>query len=137
MRLLRRRIRGFFAFQAIVLLLSLGASLVSLLRANPGWALYDRLIPIFAYCGLSLTFFKAWTTTRKKSPCRNRWAMCASSLSFGGGIYFFWVGHSSLGLACRGLITVLIGGIGFFIFCQGPTWREGTARLAAESGEAV
>lgn len=135
MRLLRKRIRGFFALQAIVLLLSLGASLVALLRANPGWFLYDRVILICAYCGLSLIFFKAWATTRKKSQFRNRWAMAASSISFGGGVYFFWVGHSSLGLACRGLITIIIGGIGFFIFCQGTTWREGAAQLPAGSCE--
>ena len=135
MRLLRKRIRGFFALQAIVLLLSLGASLVILLRANPGWRLYDRVVLISAYCGLSLIFFKAWATTRKRSPFRNRWAMAASSISFGGGTYFFWVGHSSLGLACRGLITIIIGGIGFFIFCQWPTWREGAAEPAAESRE--
>ena len=55
--------------------------------------------------------------------------------SFGGGVYFFWVGHSSVGLACRGLITIIIGGIGFFIFCQGPPWREGAAELATEPRE--
>lgn len=137
MRLLRKRIRGFFALQAIVLLLSLGASLVTRLRANPGWFLYDRFILISAYCGLSLIFCKAWATTRKRSPFRNRWAMAASSVSFGGGVYFFWVGHSSLALACRGLITILVGGIGFFIFCQGPAWREGATELAADSGEAL
>ena len=109
--------------------------MVTLLRANPGWSLYDRVVLISAYGGLSLIFFKAWATTRKRSPFRNRWAMAASSISFGGGVYFFWVGHSSLGLACRGLVTILIGGIGFFIFCKGPTWREGAAILPAESRE--
>ena len=144
MRLLRKRIRGFFAFQAIVLLLSLGASLVVWLRANPGIP-YDRFAMVVAYFGLSLIFFKAWATTRKSSPFHNRWAMAASCISFGGGSYFFWVSHSSVGLACRGLITIILGGIGFFIFCQGPNWREGLAEALpglvemppVDSGEAV
>lgn len=135
MRLLRKRIRGFFAIQAIVLLLSLGASLITRVRAPNAGSLYDRVTLVAAYFGLSLIFFKAWATTRKSSPFRNRWAMAASCVSFGGGCYFFWVGHSSLGLACRGLIPVLIGAIGFAIFCQGPNWREGLAEAALRSRE--
>jgi hypothetical protein len=136
MRLLRKRIRGFFALQAIALLLSLGASLVAWLRANRGGSPYDRFVLVVAYFGLSLIFFKAWATTRKSSPFHNRWAMAASCISLGGGSYFFWVAHSSIGLACRGLITIILGAVGLFIFCQGPNWREGIARAALRSPEA-
>lgn len=143
--MLRKRIRGFFALQAIVLLMSLGASLVTRLRGPNAGTLFDRVTLVMAYFGLSLIFFKAWATTRKSSPFRNRWAMAASCVSFGGGCYFFWVGHSSLGPACRGLITIIIGAVGFFIFCQGPNWREGQAEAArrlressgANTGDAV
>jgi hypothetical protein len=136
MRLLRKRIRGFFALQAIALLLSLGASLVTQLRTPNAGSLYDRITLVVAYFGLSLIFFKAWATTHKTSPFRNRWAMAASCVSFGWGCYFFWVGHSSLGPACRALITLIIGAVGFAIFCQGPNWRDGEAQAALRAREA-
>lgn len=118
MRLLRRRIRGFFALQAILLLVALGFSLVKPFR-DPALSPLDHYAWRLAYLGFSLVFVKAWWTTRKSSPFRNLWAVAASCISLGGGLYFLWKGHSSLGLTCRALVTIIIGGIGLTLFCQG------------------
>ena len=115
MQLLRKRIRGFFALQAVVLLMSFGATLITRLREDQG-SLLGRFAWVGAYYALALIFCKAWMSTRKASPYRNRWAVGASCVSFGGGLYFFWVGHSSLTLVCRGLIEIIIGAAGFLIF---------------------
>jgi hypothetical protein len=53
------------------------------------------------------------------SEFRNLWAVAASGITCGGGLYYFWVGHSSLALACHGLIAIIIGSTGLFIFWEG------------------
>jgi len=119
MRLLRRRIRGYFALQAIVLLAALGASLLFKFRTDVVFTPLDHAAWRFAYVGLLAVYVKAWWTTRKPSLYRNLWAVAASCISLGGGLYFFWQGHGSLGQACRGMVTILIGGLGLYLYCQG------------------
>ena len=118
MRLVRKRIRGFFALQAILLLVALGFSLVRPFR-DAALSQLDHVAWRLAYFGFSLVFVKAWWTTRKPSPFRNIWALAASCISLGGGLYFFWKGHSSLALTSRALVTIIIGVIGLVLFSRG------------------
>lgn len=120
---LRRRIRGFFLLQAILLLLALLVSLVSTFP-DPALSPLDHLAWRLAYLGFSLVFVKAWWTTRQPSPYRNLWAVAASCISLGGGLYFFWQGHFSLGLVSRALVTIILGVTGFILFCQGGAPRK-------------
>jgi hypothetical protein len=119
MPLLRSRIRGFFALQAILLLLALGISLVSPFRGDDALSPLDHYAWRLAYLGFASVFVKAWWTTRKPSSYRNLWAIAASCISLGGGLYFAWHGWASFALVSRGLITIIIGGAGLFLFCQG------------------
>jgi hypothetical protein len=116
---LRRRIRGFFLLQSLLMVLALLVSFVSPFRADAELSPLDHLAWRLAYFGFSLVFAKAWWTTRQPRPYRNLWAVAASCISLGGGLYFFWLGHSSLALVCRATVTIILGATGFFLFCQG------------------
>lgn len=127
MPILRRRIRGFFALQAILLFLALGISLVSPFRGDDALSPLDHYAWRLAYLGFTLVFAKAWWTTRMPSPYRNLWAIAASCISLGGGLYFAWHGWGSIAPVCRGSVTIIIGVVGMFLFCRGgaaPQRRE-------------
>jgi hypothetical protein len=119
MPILRRRIRGFFALRAVLLFLALGISLVSPFRGDDALSPLDRYAWWLVDLGFALVFVKAWWTTRKPSPYRNLWAIAASGISLGGGLYFAWHGRASVALVSRGLVTIIIGGAGLFLFFQG------------------
>lgn len=116
---LRRRIRGFFLLQSLLMVLALLVSLVRPFRGDAALSPLDHLAWRLAYFGFSLVFAKAWWTTRQPSQYRNLWAVSASCISLGGGLYFFWLGHSSLALVCRAMVTIILGATGFYLFCQG------------------
>lgn len=119
MPILRRRIRGFFAFQALLLFVALGISLFSPFRGDDALSPLDHYAWRFAYLGFALVFVKAWWTTRLPSPYRNLWGTAASCISLGGGLYFAWHGWGSIALVSRGMVTIIIGAAGLVIFCRG------------------
>jgi hypothetical protein len=79
----------------------------------------DRFLWRSAYLGFAMVFAKAWWTTRKPSQYRNLWAVAGSSITLGGGLYLLWQRHSSFGMASRGLIAIILGGVGLFLFLRG------------------
>src|SRR5882757_9351803 len=119
MPILRRRIRGFFALQAILLFVALGISLVSPFRGDDALSPLDHYAWRLAYLGFALVFVKAWWTTRTPSPYRNLWAIAASCISLGGGLYFAWQGWASAALVSRGSVTSIIGVADLVIFLRG------------------
>ncbi len=136
MRILKRRIRAFFVLQAIILLAAAARSLV-----NP--AIAKQLLPearhevFLAVCvGLALVFAGAFLTTRKPSPFRNPWAIAASLVSITAGAYLVWLSHSALASAARGLITIVIGIAGLYLYSEGGASRKSQAENpSAESAQ--
>lgn len=119
MRLLRRRIRAFFVLQAVVLLAALGVSLFFPFRNDAALSPLDHLAWRFAYLGFAMVFLNAFRTTRVPSSYRNLWAVAASCISLGGGLYLLLHSHGRVGLECRALATILIGCVGMYLYCRG------------------
>jgi Zn-dependent protease len=124
MRFLKRRIRGFFALQAVVLLASVVHSLTKPLPATYVVSPLRHSLSLTAFFLLSMVFGAAWQTTRKPSQYRNSWAIVASLVSICEGGFILWYVHSNLTYATPGLIVLAIGGVGLFLFGQGKSRSE-------------
>jgi len=129
MRLFRRRIRTFFLLQGLILAVQVVHSLLKPTPVDYGMPPVRHFAFVVAYCLLSMIFATAWWTTRKPSTFRNDWAMAASFVSIGAGIYILCNYHNSLPYAAPGLIALVLGVGGLYLYSQGGTSprRESTA----------
>jgi|SRR5437764_9274633 len=112
MRLLRKRVRGFFALQAILMLASGGLKLASSLSM-------DNISFASAHCMVGLMFLGAWWTTRKVTPYRNPWAMAASVICVSTGGYIAWAAHIRGGFSRSGWLSIILGIAGLYLYSQG------------------
>jgi len=116
MRVLKRRIRNFFALQAILLFLAGLRSLLDTSHLRRGISPLRHWVFLTSYLILSMVFAKAWRTTRKPSESQHTWGTAASLISIAAGICLLWLNRSSLVYAAPGLITLIIGISGFLIY---------------------
>lgn len=129
MRTLKRRIRNFFALQAILLFFAGLRGLLDTTYPDHGISPVRHWLFLTSYLLLSLVFAKAWRTTRKSSEYQDAWGTGASLISIAAGIYLLWLDHSSLVYAAPGLGSLIIGVSGFLIYGQGGSASE--ARISA------
>jgi uncharacterized membrane protein len=121
MRLLRRRINTFFAFQAILLFMAGLRVLVDTTFIERGISPLRHWIFLTGYLLLSLVFIKAWRVTLKPSPFQQTWATAAAVISIFTGLYLLWVAHSTHTFAGPALTVLLIGLGTVFLLFQGRT----------------
>jgi Zn-dependent protease len=119
MRLFKRRIRGFFALQALLLLAAIVISLSNPTYVSRGISPLRHYTFLAAYCLLCVIFATAWWSTRKPGPFRNLWAIAASLVSIAAGGYILWLDHSIVTFSAYGLIAIAVGLGGLFIYGQG------------------
>jgi hypothetical protein len=112
MRLLRRRVRGFFALQAVFMTFAGGLNLAHSASA-------DAARSAAAQCMAALMFAGAWWTTRKPAPYRNPWAMAASIVSLATGAYMVWAAHVQLRFSRSGWLSIILGIAGLYLYSQG------------------
>ncbi|HEY4380845.1 MAG TPA: hypothetical protein VGN01_10905 [Acidobacteriaceae bacterium] len=125
MRLIERRVRQFFAFQAIVPILGLILSIVHPMRIPPG-ASPARLYGVTAsYMILALIYGRAWLATRAPREFRSPWPIAASLVSVAVGSCSFWFARPSLSYEAPGIITTVVGFAGFLIYTRGKSSRLG------------
>ena len=121
MRIIQRRVRQFFAFQAIVPIVALLFSIVRPIQVPPG-ASHARLYGITAsYMILALIYGRAWLATRKPRGFRSPWPMAASLISVAVGSCSFWFAHPNLTYEASGMIMIVVGLGGFLIYAPKPT----------------
>jgi Zn-dependent protease len=132
MRTLKRRIRNFFALQAILLFLAGLRGLLDTSYPDLGISPLHHWAFLSSYLLLSLVFAKAWRTTRKPSEYQDAWGTAASLISIAAGIYLLWLNHSSLVNAAPGLGALIIGVSGFLIYGQGGSASEARISLTPE-----
>jgi len=116
MRVILRRIRSFFALQAVLLVAIVVAGLIGPSHTQHSPHFYAILA---ADAVFAVVFALAWITTRKPSPYRNLWAIAASLISLATGAYLLWKQHSTLEYATPGLLVLAIGAGGLYCFAQG------------------
>jgi uncharacterized protein involved in response to NO len=114
--LLRRRIRSFFALQAIILFI---LALRTLLSAPHSTSPIHRYGFLLTYALLSMVFAKAWRTTYRPKAALNPWAITASAVSIVAGFYFLWAYQPSFMYATPGLIAIAVGIGGILIYSTG------------------
>jgi hypothetical protein len=119
MRLLRRRVRGFFAIQAILMCLAGAHSLTNPTFADDIDSPFRHYVFLVGYFVLTVVFAGAWLTTRKPSSYRNAWAVAAGMVSIATGVYILWVAHSTAKFATSGLVAILIGVASLYLYSQG------------------
>jgi len=108
MRLLKSRIRGFFAFQAILYSFGSIGSVVHPSKADVADpARHYAYVAI--YFILAVVFAVAFATTRKTSTFRNDWAVAASFVSLGAGASIVWFEHVKLAYATPGMLSIVLG----------------------------
>jgi len=112
MKVLRRRVRGFFALQAILMVASGGFRLA-------GSFSRDNIIFASTHCSAGLMFLGAWWTTRKVSPYRNPWAMAASLICIATGAYIGWAAHLRGSFSQSGWFSTVLGLAGLYLYSQG------------------
>lgn len=112
MKVLRSRVRGFFALQSVVLTLA-GA----LRLARPAGA--DSTSFAAAHGMAALMFAGAWWTTRRPGPYRNPWAMAASTVSVVTGGYIVWAAHLQSSFSRSGWLSIILGTAGLYLYSQG------------------
>lgn len=130
MRILKRRIRNFFALQAIILFLAGLRGLLDTSYTENGVSPLRHWLFLTGFLLFSLVFTKAWRTTRKPTEYPDAWGSAASLVSIAAGIYLLWTDHSSLVLAAPGLVALVIGASGLIIYGQGGSATE--ARISTE-----
>jgi len=133
MGVLRRRVRGFFALQSVLMLVSGGMKIA---KANST----ESISAASADGMLALMFAGAWWTTRKPSEYRNPWAMSASLVCVATGIYVVCVAHAAGGFSRSGGVSVILGLAGLYLYSQGgraphPTGKGMTECIEQGSGE--
>jgi Zn-dependent protease len=134
MRILKRRIRNFFALQAILLFLAGLRGLLDTSYLDNGISPLRHWAFLSSYLLLSLVFARAWRTTRKPTEFQDAWGTAASLISISAGVYLFWLDHSSLAFAAPGIAALVIGVSGFIIYGQGGSASE--ARISTVESEA-
>ena len=112
MRLLRRRVRGFFALQAVLMT---AAGVFKLMHS----VTRDTTSIASAHFMVALMFAGAWWTTRKPTPYRNPWAMAASIISVAMGGYIVWAAHQRAAFSRSGWLSVIVGIAGLYLYSQG------------------
>lgn len=118
MKLLRRRINTFFAFQAILLFMAGLRALVDTRYAERGVSPLRHWLFLSGCLLLSMVFAKAWRVTRKPDPYRETWARAAAAISILAGACLLWNAHATHTFAIPGL-TVLLMGLGtIFLLVQ-------------------
>jgi hypothetical protein len=116
MRLIERRIRQYFAFQAILPILALLLSIFRPIPIPPG-ASPARLYGVTASSMiLALIYGRAWLATRKPREFRSPWPMAASLVSVAAGSCSFWFARPNFSYEAPGMITVVVGLGGFLIY---------------------
>lgn len=112
MRLLRRRVRGFFALQSLLMLIAGGMKLAKSLSM-------DSISAASADGMVALMFAGAWWTTRKPSEYANPWAVAASLICVATGTYIVWAAHAAGGFSRTGGLSVILGLAGLYLYSQG------------------
>jgi hypothetical protein len=108
MRVLKSRIRGFFAFQAVLYSFgSIGSAIHPSKADVADPARHYAYVTI--YFVLAVIFASAFATTRKASTFRNRWAVAASLVSLGAGACIVWLEHVKLAYATPGMLSIVLG----------------------------
>ena len=125
MRVLRRRVRGFFALQAVLMLLSGCFKLATSFSR-------DNVMYASVHATAGLMFVGAWWTTRRVSPYRNPWAMAASLICVATGGFIAWTGHLRGGFSQSGWLSMILGTAGLYLYSQGG--RDPRVTLASASG---
>jgi cation transport ATPase len=118
MRLLRRRINTFFAFQAILLFMAGARALVDAGFPQSGVSPLRHWLFLCGYLLLALVFAKAWRVTRKPDPHRETWARAAATISIFAGSCLLWDAHVNRTFAIRGLTLLLLGLGTIFLLIQ-------------------
>jgi hypothetical protein len=136
MEYLRRRVRRAFLVEAVTfIVIFLIAMTHPDLETRYGTGLYYGASVAAAV--LALLYGMAWYSTRKPSPYRNNWAVCASGLSLVCGVVMIWgVTHfaaGSLSFSTPGLMAVLTGGAGLFLYAPGGSPAKADSNAAAPS----
>jgi hypothetical protein len=136
MKYLRRRVRRAFLVEAVTFIVILVIAMTHPdLETRYGTGLYYGAS--VAAVVLALLYGMAWYTTRQPSPYRNNWAVCASGLSLICGVMMIWgVTHfeaGSLSFSTPGLLAVLTGGAGLFLYAPGGSPAKADANTAAPS----
>lgn len=117
MKLLRRRVRGFFALQTMVMVVTGSMKLT-------GSFSQSDVSSAWVHFSAALMFLGAWWTTRKPSPYRNSWAMAASLICVATGAYIVWAAHARGRFSQSGWLSVLLGVAGLYLFSQGERPRK-------------
>jgi hypothetical protein len=127
MRLIERRIRQYFAFQAVVPMLALLLCIVRPMHIPLG-ASRARVYGITAgYMILALIYGRAWLATRKPRGFRSPWPMAASLLLVAVGSCSFWFARPNLAYEASGMIMTVVGLGGFLIYAPKPPRLSTTA----------
>ncbi len=106
--MLKSRIRGFFAFQAVFYSFgSIGSAIRPSKEDVADPARHYAYIAI--YFILAVVFAVAFATTRKGSTFRNQWAIAASFVSVGAGACVVWFEHMKLSYATPGMLSIVLG----------------------------
>jgi uncharacterized membrane protein len=121
MKLLRRRINTFFAFQAILLFMAGLRALVDTGYAERGVSPLRHWLFLSGCLLLSMVFAKAWRVTRKPDPYRETWARVAAAISIFAGACLLWNAHATHTFAIPGLTILLIGLGTVFLLVQART----------------
>lgn len=112
MRMLRRRVRGFFALQSVLMLISGGMKLAKSLSV-------ESVSAASAEGMIALMFAGAWWTTRKPSEYRNSWAVAASLICVVTGTYIVWAAYQGGGFSRSGAVSAILGLAGLYLYSQG------------------
>lgn len=130
MRFFRRRLRGIFALQAILLCLLGSSGLVSA-ALNASAAHFTRYAFSTAFVLIGIVNGIAWWSTRNRIQYRNGWAMAASALSIIEGVAIVLVNHPTGSAAILGLWGA-IGITGLVIFSRGGSPSNAASGINSE-----
>ena len=118
MRLIERRVRQYFAFQAIVPLVALLISIIRPGLMQPGFSPTRRYGITLSYMILALIYGRAWLVTRRPREFRSPWPVSASLLSVAVGSCSFWFARPSLLYEASGMLTIALGLGGFLLYAR-------------------
>lgn len=128
MRVLRRRVRGFFALQSLLMLFTGGMKVA---RSSS----MDSISAASADGMLALMFAGAWWTTRKPSEYRNPWAVAASLVCVATGTYIVWAAHGAGGFSRSGGMSVILGLAGLYFYSQGGRAPQAAGEQMSDCAE--
>src|ERR1017187_7016001 len=134
MRAFKRRIRGFFAVQAVILLLAAARGAADQSYVDKGVSPARHFFVLAVFAAVGLIFAMAWGTTRKPSAARNLWAIAASLISIALGGLIAWLGwhfDSNLSYAIPGLIVLALGAGGLYFYGRGAAPSDSPSASSA------